>query len=430
MAFIPSKNLSAVLDKAKIGLWIEPLADGRIALVTKIPETAIKALYRGAGCSLLLSVVQAEPLSILCLGLRVADEPEHPFTATMPNMSPRDVVLLGKILASGHATIHCLNELNHPVLSASMSMDAATARNAGDALNASQPFLLTSTSAVPPPQEFARILKLALDRFQVHIYSLADDKMGASVRMTAAIPLTLDFWTTHEIFEVTLSSQGGPFRIDDEDEGGKLERMVLVALDAAYPGSSYRSPEVRDGSGMRELTDVLGFNVESICVIESKAISVLSGAPGQTSRRRALTVTGHIKDALNQLRGALKKIRAGSQISDAGGAPIVIPNQQTALAHAIVVLSEMYAFVDWEDVAALVAGLSEDDARRALYQVMDIQELSHLAANCKDADVFNNRLLQRWAFVKEKGTSYVRALVPPSGVARWWVSEERIDHSK
>ena len=59
MAFVPSRALEAALGKARVGVWIDLLQDGRIALVCKIPETVTKALHLGADCSFLLSVVQA-----------------------------------------------------------------------------------------------------------------------------------------------------------------------------------------------------------------------------------------------------------------------------------------------------------------------------------------------------------------------------------
>src|SRR5436309_787616 len=134
MGFIPSIRLNENLAIANIGLWPEPLMDGRAALVCKMPETAIKALHLGAKCSFLLAVVRAESLALLCLGLRVNDEPEHPFTALMLNSSPEDAPLVDQILTSGSTTLHCLNELNHPMLSASCSLEPRAATAAAEAL--------------------------------------------------------------------------------------------------------------------------------------------------------------------------------------------------------------------------------------------------------------------------------------------------------
>jgi len=62
---------------------------------------------------LLISTMQAESLAILCLGIRIDDERENPFKASMCNSSPEDAALLTQILASGSTTLHCINELNH-----------------------------------------------------------------------------------------------------------------------------------------------------------------------------------------------------------------------------------------------------------------------------------------------------------------------------
>jgi len=120
-----------------------------------------------------------------------------------------------------------------------------------------------------------------------------------------------------------------------------------------------------------------------------------------------------IKKGLKQLAGALTNIRAGSSVfPHRENTPISIPNRETSPTHAIVVLSEMYTSVDWEAIAAAVAKASDSELHRALFHVLDIQELTNLAANCKDSKMFSNRLTQRWLFVREKGTAYVRAKPP------------------
>jgi hypothetical protein len=43
MAFLPSGKLKDALVNTNIGLWMEQLGDGRIALVCKSPEIVIKA---------------------------------------------------------------------------------------------------------------------------------------------------------------------------------------------------------------------------------------------------------------------------------------------------------------------------------------------------------------------------------------------------
>ena len=409
MAYIPSEQVSFGLAKARTGLWVEPLVDGRIALVCKIPETVIKALYRGAKASMLLGVMQAETLRILCLGLRVQDEPDNPFSVIMPNASPEDVALLKQVLQSASTTLHCLNEMNHPVLSAWCNLEAESAQLAAEWLNASDHWLLTPlSSTLIHVSDVCRMLDLALDRFQHRIYSPTEAPGGASTGLITQIPLILDIWPPSEIFDVSPTLHEG-FRIDDEAEGQKLERLIQSVVDSIYPGSSYRSPRVKQGKVLRELADVVGIVAHCICVIQAKVLPVLTVDSERSSARRTATVTKHITKALKQLIGALKQIRSGNPVFDADGKLIAIPNPETSIAQAIVVLSEMYAFVDWKAIASEIVEASENEVYRALFHVLDVQELTYIAGICGNVEMFNYLMLQRWISVKTTGTAYGRA---------------------
>jgi hypothetical protein len=302
-----------------------------------------------------------------------------------------------------------MNELNHPVLSAWCKLESAPAALAADALRASDHWLLTYPATTPLKlEDLPRILNLALDRFQHHIHKPPDDPAREYVKMTATLPLALDIWKPRELFEITPTSASGPFVIEDRDEGKKLERQIDVIMDSIYPGNAYVSPDVQDGKNRRELTDVLGFSEDFICVVQAKALAVLT-ARDQSSDTRAANVTKDIKKGMRQLAGALTNIRNGSDIfPHEGSTPLTLPGRDRSLAHAIVVLSEMYTFVDWRAVAAEVATASENEFHRALFHVLDIQEFANLANNCKDAETFSNRLSQRWWFIKERGNAYIR----------------------
>jgi hypothetical protein len=415
MAFSPSIRLSENLALASIGIWPEELADGRAVLVCKIPETAIKALHMGAPCTLFLAMVRAETIDLLCLGLRVNDEPENPFTALMLNTSPGDAPLLRQILTTGTTTLHCLNELNHPMLSASCSMPTNRAAAAAEALGASNHWLLTLESSKQHElSEMSRLFNLALKSFGRYVYRSPADAVAEEIRRAVDLPLALKMWEPTEVFEVTPTAADGPFWVADHDEGTKLERLIQLLIDLVYPGRSYRSPQVEEGKSTRELTDVLAFDERSICVVQSKALSVLNVQGGRPSSRRAASVTKDIKKAISQLTGAMNKIRSDATIFDAEDHPLTIPNRKAAPAHAIVIVSEMYAFVDWKQVAAVVVTESDNESRKALLHVMDLQELSALTSRCPDSQTFFWRLTQRWVQIKIKGTSYMRTKVMPN----------------
>lgn len=406
MAYIPSITLNYIIENSKVGVWLDTMYDGAVALVCKIPENVIRALHMGAECSLFLSIVQVESLSIMCLGLRIQDEPDNPFTVMT---SGSDLESVKAVLDLRTTRLHCLNELNHPVLGARCSLDTVTAQDAFDRLRSANLSSVTGRG----PAEIFRISECALGRFQQHIYRSASDEGELSPEMISDIPLTLEIWEPGEVFEVSPTAQGGPFRIDD-DEGNKLERQLYLSIDTIYPGSTYHQPR-RAGIKNRELIDVLGFNESSICLVESKSLSVLRVDPHRSSQRRASTVRKDVEKAMKQLRGALTKIRSGSQIYDSDGRPIMIAGQRTSLAHAIVLLSEMYFFLDWKLIAREVGYASENEYHKALFHVMDLIELNHIVNQCRDAADFNMWMVQRWAGVKIKGTAYGRIIhLPPT----------------
>jgi hypothetical protein len=413
MGYIPSIRLSDAFEVASTGIYLEQMQDERVGLVCKIPDNAIKAIHRGAKCSLFVGVVQAESLPLLCFGFRIHDEPEHPFTLFHLDSFPETVPLLNSMLTSATATLHCVNELNHPMLAASCSLASEVARTTSVSFSQSEHWLLTpETSKRIKMEDLRHIFEVGIEQFSQHVYRSPGAPRGKYVNPYAHIDLTLDIWKPTEIFDATPTAHDGPFLIGDENEGTKFERLLHLTIDYAYPGSSYRSPSVQDGKYLRELTDVLAFDENSICVIQAKALAALSVDAQRSSTRLTNNVTKDIRKGLGQLGGALGNIRSGVKLSRAGGEPLEIPNRERSLAHAIVLLSEMYAFVDWQKVAEDVIQASDNELHKAMFHVMDMRELAALTARCPDGSAFFNRLCQRWINVKIKGTGYIRSVVP------------------
>ena len=72
--------------------------------------------------------------------------------------------------------------------------------------------------------------------------------------------------------------------------------------------------------------------------------------------------------------------------------------------------SEMYAFLDWRQLANEVIERSQNERYRALFQVIDISEFNYLIKASKGPAAFNKYLIQRWIEVNERGTAYLKAL--------------------
>lgn len=155
-----------------------------------------------------------------------------------------------------------------------------------------------------------RVSDAALAAFQCEVYRAAGDPAAYSVRMTRSIPISLDIWPPAEIFEASEIAISRPFRIDDEDEGPKVERQTETMVKSIYGDHTYLSPQVGTGPSARELIDVLAFDHNSICLIEAKAMSVIATEARRPSARRAASVTKQIRKALT-VRGASRRKSAG-----------------------------------------------------------------------------------------------------------------------
>ena len=190
MGYVPSIKLSRNLELAKVGIWLDIVQDNRVVVVCKMPETVIRALSQGAGASLVLSTIQAESFKLLCLALKVQDEPESPFAASMPKLIPEEKELLCRVFLSGSFALHCINELNHAVLSISCTLPEQEARAAADAVARSDHWLLTPESAhAMGGRDFMRVADLALNEFaDKYIYSKSDAPISADSQFAAHIP--------------------------------------------------------------------------------------------------------------------------------------------------------------------------------------------------------------------------------------------------
>ena len=246
MSFIPSIKLSEALTRAGVGVYIEKLGDGRMAIVCKAPETAIKAVYREWRVHS-SSARYKRNRSRFCVWASTSmTNARIRLRRRCAIHRPEDAALLVQILASASTTLHCMNELNHPVLSAWCKLESAPAASAARRPARVGPWLLTYPATKPVKiEDLPRILNLALDRFQHYIHKPPDDPVSEYVKMTATLPLALDIWKPRELFEITPTSASGPFVIDDWDEGKKLERHINVIMDSIYPGNAYVSPDVR-----------------------------------------------------------------------------------------------------------------------------------------------------------------------------------------
>jgi hypothetical protein len=140
-------------------------------------------------------------------------------------------------------------------------------------------------------------------------------------------------------FFVSSDTSRGLVWLFDKDEGGQQEALALWLLDSLEPDRAVRSPQIHEGSRVRELTDVLLTYPKGAFLVESKTLGIL-GRPDLPRRSRlAEQVVGHIKKATRQLLGANQGIRQGLAITDNSGRLIRVDRIQPA--HLIVLIPDL-----------------------------------------------------------------------------------------
>ncbi|MCA9890579.1 MAG: hypothetical protein KC546_19505, partial [Anaerolineae bacterium] len=209
-------------------------------------------------------------------------------------------------------------------------------------------------------------------------------------------------WEVMNLYE-PLSTD--PYYITNSDEGKSFEVAIPGVFLRHFPANVHSSPFFEKG---KELTDVLAFDDNFICIVQAKTISALN-ATNETSRTLGRQMRKDIDAKLKQCRGTVRNIRSGRQIFTDNFCTntLAINNQTNLMIHAIVVISEMHHSVNWRIVADKLIELSDPD-RQIYYHVCDLQEISNLSNGTRASGEFVYSLITRWNTVKENRNGFVR----------------------
>ena len=192
-----------------------------------------------------------------------------------------------------------------------------------------------------------------------------------------------DEWITFEVGGQTdwkpvynhfIRSGGSSSLIDmfHPDEGNQQEQIGVWLTDNLNPLGVHYSPQVPKGAGTRELTDLLlSYEFGSI-LIESKALSILARdrLPDRTKLKHDLT--GHIGKAFSQLRGGIRKVKAGAEITDKAGNALMVEREKPA--HAIVLIPDL-ELIESPDAYGKSFIAEFVDATGGFPHLLDISEL-------------------------------------------------------
>lgn len=412
MVYWPSLQ---IIDRMKIepaGVWLDRSSSPpELWMVAKLPMHVIRAVHAGAAVSLCAWVVEIEETYIAAYGLQVRDDSQQPFCTFGACQSDDEVEALRAIITGATFPLQFHNEIFKPVLQADCVITPELARSVID--------LLPSSTL-----DNIEIMRRALDVVQASL----KDSAPVDQRMLAHCALALTFERRQQIETFVVGS--GLFSLDDKQEGNELERLAFDAFEFLCPWGAYHQPLVDDGGKRRELCDILavsriqGHEEEGLFVVESKVASVTPEALARSTERRAASIQKNIMTAIRQLKGAIKRLRAGASIFRADGTPIeMIPvppevagiikplnlrERANKVGHGIVLVSEMHDGVDWRAVANRLFDACASTGY--FFHVLDLLELQQFVANSHQRPAaVEYYLVLRWQHVVKTKDAWVRS---------------------
>lgn len=384
-------------------------------MVAKLPMNVIRAVNAGAPVSLCLWVVELDEKQITAFGLRVRDDPQHPYLFYGACRSAEHVEDLRAMVTAASFPVQIHNEVFRPVFHADCVIVSERARPMLDLLLPAEDF---------PEPDGRHLRARALDVIQASLEPGAP--ADARVRAHCILPLTLE--GTKSLGSFVAGS--GLVSLDDKDEGNELERLAFQAFEFLCPSGAYHQPQVEQAGNRRELCDILAVSRirehdgEGIFVVQSKVASVTPERLARTTERRAASIQKNIMTAISQLKGAIKRLRAGDPVFRADGTPIevdsLVPENAAVIeplnlrerankvGHGIVLVSEMHDGLDWQKVASEL--FEAVKPTKYLLHILDLRELQRLVSHSHGRPaVFETHLVRRWELMVEEGSALVRS---------------------
>ncbi len=395
--FMPSERNWEEMKYESAGCWPLPINDGNeFALVTKMATSVIKAVYRS--CPLALIVARADTPSgvVLATTLRIEDDPETPLMLSGVLRHLEEQFAIVNILRAQHSLIVFFDELSRPIARARCMLSASDAIAASDMLSAPGPRYAGAWTS---------LLSDVLDEVQ----GLTDPKLAVPPKYAprlSVVPLTVSGFETPNLSAYGANDVVG-FRLDDPDEGHGLEQSTWHLLENLFGSQLFHSPQVRERSETRELTDVLAICSAGLCLFEAKTAAILTTRLDRTTERRRKSVQKQIDKGIDQIIGAMKNLAAGLPLTTKKGDLLTVPFTRGSFLHGIVMVSEMLPSLNWEAIRTQLIAASQKSG--AMLHVLDLQELRLLVGISRNRpDVLVAYLAYRFGVLKEQPHAFFR----------------------
>ena len=259
----------------------------------------------------------------LLYALRVFDDPDHPTTLWSVAERDHELAALRAVSSGEPCRIFLFNEVAVNVAWAEVSIGIA-ADDLNRCLEGAVVGLTDQASLEP-----------AVSAFLDGLDSTAADRTDA---ISLDIP-GITKWTPVRNYLITSRSGTSLLDLFDNDEGRQQERIGVWLTDSLQSVGALQSPQVPKGKGTRELTDILVSYEHGSIFIESKPLAILVRDALPNRSVLADNTARHVRKAVSQLRGAIRKVKAGAPVTTANGDPVDIDRAEPT--HAIVLIPEL-----------------------------------------------------------------------------------------
>lgn len=394
---LPSARVSREMRSEEASLWFVPANGGEeLALLIKVPSSSIKALI--AGCPLRL--LFGRKGTYLNVGVRILGMPDTPILVSGPQREAEEHQALLRAARERRLPVFLFNEMDVCLAWTNLELtEEASTQIVRMVGNAEELYVGPFTSECSH----------ALDCF---CYSTDNTQTypHATTIPLVDIPTTLEPWRTNHISFIGFRGYH-TITIDDQNEGEMFERAVWASLESVFPLTLHKSPQVKIGEKIRELTDILAFHEYGSFLIEAKDLSVLEAGFERDQERRTKGVQKQAKKAIAQLVGAARAIARGERVFGVDGEELNIVRDKPA--HYIVLITELMHWGDWSEIETQLMEAMRSTS--AFFNLLDLREfITLLKASSGKAPLLDYNLMERCKRFVDYGSVHMRSRIVPN----------------
>jgi hypothetical protein len=289
------------------------------ALLIKANTLLLKYIVTGVRLQFALARVDDR----LLYGLRVYDDPRKPGLLWSVLEREEEKSALAALVRGGSCDTFLFDEIALNVASSVTAIEFADADVIG---------LVESVATAPADHDALRVSASAiLDQMQSQTTS------GSGV-ILAEIPRSAEWNRIHNTLRTNRASSS-LIDLFDTNEGDQQEQIGVWLIDSLHPKGAYHSPQIPKGEQTRELTDILLTHESSSFLIESKALSIFARASLPDRAKLRSVVTKNVAKAVSQLRGGIRKLKAGVSVTTPAGDSIEVNRANPS--HGIVLIPDL-----------------------------------------------------------------------------------------